>query len=268
MTNELTTQSAADKDLATTETLVDWEKELQILAKEQSASVTSSSPILSTKNKLFSLGGSNLGTEIDVVIVDSKKEHAYYDRPYDPDNPTCPTCFAIEDENGEMYPHPTSPELQAEACNECPHNEFESAAVGKGKACKNSRRLALLAYGAEGLDAGELAILKLPPTSLKNFGKYVKTITSALKRPTFAVVTKLCFDPMVQYPVVVPTLENPIKEPAELRAIMSTRDTALEMLNAPYDVSGYEKYVAPERKAPAKAAKPAAAAAGKKSKMS
>lgn len=224
----------------------DYREILNKAAEKEKESIPSSSEMISTKNKQFSLNGNQLGSSMDVVVVASKMEHAFYDRPYDPSNTSPPACFAIEDEEGNMVPHPSSPNKQSDECKNCPNNEFGSAATGSGKACKNSRRLALMAYSSDGLDSSEIALLKLAPTSLKNFSRYSKTVVTAYKRPTFSVVTNLKFEPSVQYSVIVPSLEQTIKNEEELKEILSKRDTAIQMISEPYDVSGYEE--APQTK--------------------
>ena len=80
-------------------------------------------------------------------------------------------------------------------CSDCPLARWESADNGKGKACKNARRLAVLAYD-ESTELGEaqMAMLKAPPTSLKNWASYAKSIALRYNRPTSTVVTAGSFN--------------------------------------------------------------------------
>lgn len=73
-------------------------------------------------------------------------------------------------------------------CAKCPWNQFGSATVGKGKMCKESRRLLL--WSAETNASG---ILSVPPSSIKNWKNYRaglpgKNFSSVLTRITLQPV--------------------------------------------------------------------------------
>jgi hypothetical protein len=231
-------------------TLDEIEKGLEKAATaELEAEPASYTPTLSTKGKKFRLGETQLGETMDVVVAGTMHEHAFYDRPYDPNNVCPPCCFAIGKEENELVPDPSSPVPQAKTCKECPQNEWGSG-QGKGKACRNSRRLGLYAYGADGLDAKEMVILRLAPKSLKNYMKYSKSIAATLKRPTYSVITQLGFEPTEDYPMVTEVLVDKITNAEELQLIIDNQELVQETLLEPYDVTTYEP------------------TAGKKSKMS
>jgi len=69
-------------------------------------------------------------------------------------------------------------------CAKCPYNQYGSAAKGRGKACKNMRRVYLL-------PEGEMfpLLLTLPPTSLGAFNEYVLRLTSKQRKPIYGVVS-------------------------------------------------------------------------------
>jgi hypothetical protein len=69
-------------------------------------------------------------------------------------------------------------------CKKCPLNQYESADEGKGKACKNRRRIYVLR-------AGEVfpMLLSLPTGSLKTFTKYLQSQISK-KRSSNSIITK------------------------------------------------------------------------------
>jgi len=69
-------------------------------------------------------------------------------------------------------------------CKKCPLNQYESADEGKGKACKNRRRIYVLREG----DVFPL-LLSLPTGSLKEFTKYLKRLLSKGQKSN-NVVTK------------------------------------------------------------------------------
>ena len=100
--------------------------------------------------------------------------------------------------NGQT-PDANSPLPQASACAGCPQNVFGSGtdASGnptKGKACQDSKALALFANG-------NVYRFKVPAASLKNLAAYAKLLaTNGL--PAGAVVTKIGFDPAFSFPVL------------------------------------------------------------------
>ena len=233
----------------------DWEKQMAVDAKEeyQEESKTSGGSIstLSTKDKRFSLGDDDLGTEIDVVIADTAFEHAFYDRPYDEDNPSPPACFAIGKVEKNLVPHPDSPVPQHDNCNDCPLNEFESALVGKGKACKNKRRLALFAFGDNGLSTEQMVILPIAPTGLKNYAVYAKGIAAKFKRPTYSVVTTMKFSDKKTYPIVTHKMHSML-EMNDIASVQKHKIEIEDVLLEPYDVSSYESPPEPKQKKTAK----------------
>lgn len=169
------------------------------------------------------------GNQMCVIIGAWCLENVYYEEAFDADNRTPPTCFAFcknPDEKDEMAP----PEIvdkedvftrQSDQCEGCPQNEWGSAAKGRGKACSNRRRLALIPAGtyrpigrgggfeldiiddAEHFRTAEEAYLKVPVMSGKGFDAYVRDVADQLKRPLFAVYTRVFLtpDPKSQFKV-------------------------------------------------------------------
>lgn len=160
------------------------------------------------------------GNQMCVIIGAWALENVYYDGPYDPQQRTPPKCFAFcknPDEKDEMAPHEEVDkheefERQADTCAECPKNEWGSAERGRGKACSNRRRLACLTGGiykpagrgnfeleiiedAEHFASTEEAYLKLPVMSGKGFDAYVRDVAEQLKKPLFAVYTRVYLTP-------------------------------------------------------------------------
>lgn len=103
-----------------------------------------------------------------------------------------------------MGPHKDCASSQHEQCEGCEHNEWGSADKGRGKACKNRRKLALIAAGdvdrngnftahddADAFANAEIAHLGLPPTAIKAWAGYVKTLASSSLRPPHGVITRI-----------------------------------------------------------------------------
>jgi hypothetical protein len=224
-------------------------------AEDQGAAEISSIPYMSIKGKKFSIGDEKLGTTLDVVILADMYDYSYYDRDYDPDTITPPACFAIGSVLSEMMPHETSPDKQSATCQSCPKNEFGSAKNGKGKACRNGRRLLVAAVTNNQPNLGDLAIINIPPTSLKAYARYTKNITVVHKLPTWAVITKLTFDDDSAWPSIVPLFIT-TADADTINKISKSLTEYTAAVSGPYDTSNYVPL------------EQAAASTAKKSKMS
>ena len=115
--------------------------------------------------------------ELIGVIVDHHPVNAFWSDKYSGQN-NPPDCSSMDGKKGIGKP--------GGACSSCPYNDFGSAEDGKGKACKNMRRIYLLPEG----DLFPL-LITLPPTSIKSFSDYIakRIITKGLR--SYSVVTKI-----------------------------------------------------------------------------
>jgi hypothetical protein len=120
----------------------------------------------------FTTPDGETGETLMCVIVDFASANNYYADAFDADKPAPPTCFAVNKNPSLMVPDPASSDVQAESCTKCPKNQFESG-VGKSKACKNTRLLAVMQEGA--VEEGAIWLLSVPPSSIKYFDAYVST---------------------------------------------------------------------------------------------
>lgn len=153
-----------------------------------------------TNNKQFTLpDGTTDPGPIDVVIVDFVAKNAFYEGKYDPNNIQPPTCFSIGTVLSEMVPSDNSIEKQAESCAKCPLNQFGSD--GNGKACKNSRLLAVLPR--DGSMEDQMMTLEVSPTGIKRFDAYVGTLANKLAATPVQVVTEIGFNDAVDYSSLV-----------------------------------------------------------------
>lgn len=220
----------------------------------------------------FRMNGEDLGDEMTVVVVATAYEHAYYDNPYNPDDPQPPGCFALGVDEDDLAPHPDSPAPQADTCAECWANEWGSSNTGRGKACKNSRRLALLAAGEDGIAFGETPILRVPPTSLRNWSGYAKRSVKVTQRPTYGLITKIGFDENADWETLTFELAGKIEDPEVMAQVIEARKAAESTVLEPFDTNNYkapEEVKQARRTAGQAKAKPKAAAARtKRSKMS
>lgn len=181
------------------------------------------------------------GSEIEVVILDFVSNNMYYDQPFDRDNPKPPACFAIGQEPGSMAPSDNSPDKQNDTCQGCPMNEFGSALVGKGKACKNTRQVAVAPASALDNPDAEVPIwvLSVSPMAIKTFDTYVSKIASKHKKIPIGVITSIKLDAEITYPAPVFSVIRELDD-EELGVFYPVREAALERLFVEPDTSTYE----------------------------
>lgn len=216
-------------------------------AAEQEAN-TGGGTFFSIRGGTLKLNDSPLpNNEMAVIIVDSVLENTYYEGDFNSDDPQAPVCFAFGRSDDDIAPHESVKRKQAPTCSECSHAEWGSADRGRGKACRNRRRLALIPAGEidrnGDFEAEEnpkhfadaaVAYLALPPTSINGFGAYVKKVAATLQRPPFAVFTKIRVvpDEKTQLKVLFDLIDG---VPAPLIQTMIDRHNAeKEVIDFPY----------------------------------
>lgn len=205
-------------------------------------------------SKNFILPDGSEGTTLTCVIVDFVSTNLYYDSPFQKDTPGAPACFAIGLEPSTLAPSDRSPVKQAETCAPCVQNQFGSALTGKGKACRNTRQLAIMAATTEPSAVndtpGPVWLLSVPPTSLKAFDSYVTKLRLNKTVPS-AVVTEISMDPAITYTNLEFTAVRALA-PEELPMFYGKKSEAKDRLLTEPDVSQYQP--------PKRAGKPATAA--------
>lgn len=160
------------------------------------------------------------GNQVGAVILDSILVNAYYATKFDKNKPQQPVCYSFGRVEKEMAPHGESPDKQCESCDDCEYNKYGSG-EGRGKACKNGRRLALIPAGTydedgkkfkpftdpEQFEKAPVGYLMIPPTSINGFGAFTKQIAGSLKRPPHGIFTKvkledkqITFEPIMKAP--------------------------------------------------------------------
>jgi hypothetical protein len=260
-----------------TTAIANFDEELAQLAREsadQEAGVGGGSFFSIQGGQLTFNGNPVPENRLLAVVVDSLNENVYYEDTFDPDNPTSPACYAFGRSDDDMRPHEDVDDPKAETCASCPMNEWGSADVGRGKACRNRRRLALLQAGtiqrdgsfeievnATSMEREELCYLGLPPTSLKGWAAYVKKLSGTINRPPLAVVTEITVvpDKKSQFKVTFELAEQ-IDDRDAIKALMARRKEAQAGIgfaypkrdDAPKPARGGRGKAPARRKAPAK----------------
>lgn len=189
------------------------------------------------------------GNKLPVIIVDFACEKAYYPGKFDPKNTKPPVCYAMGRDEKTMKPHPQAPQPQAATCAECQWNRFGTSDMGKGKACKDGRRLLCMAgnVGLDGVQRAEILPALLPPTSLKGWALYLKGL-GEIGRPPYAVMTQIGVKKVETYFHVTFDLLGNV--PNDMAYLVAQRRPGIEeMLFAPYPA------MAEDEEKPAKALK-------------
>jgi hypothetical protein len=203
------------------------------------------------KGKKFKYKDDVIGRVAAFVIVDFIRANAYYDSPFHEDTIELPACLALSVDGEDMAPLEHAPRKQNKQCDGCEKNAWGSADVGRGKMCAEQYRLAILAIDHsrdETYANCDMATVTVPPTSKKNFGKYVRALDENTGRPPLAFLTEFSFDDEFDHEVLLFEVSKPYKDAKTLSAILSRVDEAREMLMSPPDFSGNVKESASKKK--------------------
>jgi hypothetical protein len=140
---------------------------------------------------------------IDVIIVgvSNTVSKIYYGKNYVEGSDDSPDCMSM---NGQV-PDVGVPKQQSQTCAMCPHNQWGSRiteAGKKGKACQDSRRLAVVPL-ADPLNEslGGPILLRIPPMTLQALASYAQLLERKGASIEF-VGTRLGFDYNVAYPKI------------------------------------------------------------------
>lgn len=213
-----TSAKPASKPASKSTALVPWEQEMAGRASKAAKAITvqSLTKKISTQGGVLSVDETPMeDNELRVIIVGAVPENQYYDKPFDPRNPTVPVCYSFGDPEADSPEDGMAPHAEAEThqgddnglCANCWANKMGSADTGRGKACKNIYRVAVVTEdaleSAEDLANAEVRLLNVPVMSVKNLAAYVHKVSDDLSRPPEAVVTliKVVPDPKSQFQI-------------------------------------------------------------------
>lgn len=156
------------------------------------------------KGKEFTLpDGQKSNGPMEVIVLDFVWFMAHYPGVYDASNPQQPNCFAVgrdRPDSGLLGPPESVKKPQAENCAVCPKNEWKSAPTGKGKACKNQRRLIIVPADFD--EESEALTMYVSPGGLKNFDAYVVRLRSEHGILPAQAITEISFDTNQTYPLL------------------------------------------------------------------
>jgi hypothetical protein len=139
--------------------------------------------------------------DLDVVIVGVSPSISkqFYEKKFTDGSDEAPDCFSVDG----VAPDASSPKKQCSTCGVCPKNAWGSRITDdgkKGKACQDSRRMAIVPLAdPENEVCGGPMLLRIPPMSLNNLANYAKFVEmkgAGLE----CVATRLKFDVEMAYP--------------------------------------------------------------------
>lgn len=184
-------------------------------------------PIVSIKGKVFHItrgdektlvckpGEDDPAASIEVVIVraNPNQSKVYYSGGFVEGESAKPDCYS----NNGVEPEADAQEPQAKKCAVCVHNQWGARTTDsgkKGKACADSRRLAIATVETP----ADPMLLRVPAASMKGLQEYAKQL-SARGVPFQAVVTRIGFDYSVAHPALTFKPVGLIADEAQLAAI-------------------------------------------------
>jgi hypothetical protein len=202
------------------------------------STVSTGFPVVSIKGKIFAIvrGGERTtmmnpkdpdspATAIEVVLLKGNKgvSKVYYAKGYqEGTEDQKPDCYS----NEGVKPEDNSKNPQSKQCSTCAHNQWGSKIGdngGKGKACQDSKRLAIAAAGL----INDPYLLRVPPASIKALSEYA----AALQKRNLhysQVVTKIAFEAEAATPKLTFKAMGYLPESAynEVKAVVDTEVVA------------------------------------------
>jgi hypothetical protein len=212
---------------------VNWEDQMKADAKSMLEAERPSIANMTFKSGVMAIADQPVaGNEIICIVLSAVAAQEWYKERYNPDVKAIPACYAFgEGKPDALIPNEHSKEKQAEACITCEKYEWGSDPNGgRGKACKERRRLALIPANG----TSEMITCSIPPTSLKNWANFVLEVAATTGRPVYGVISKIKVIPSaknqfeVKFEVVEPVADHVLGQ------IMAKRGPALEHLLLPY----------------------------------
>ena len=215
---------------------------------------------LSIRAGKLSLGDEEFpGNQAAVVILDRVFENLFYSTRFNPDIIAPPICYAFgrgKDHLREMAPYPgmqIDPYFvpQSNNCAACPQNVMGTSETGRGKACKNSERIAVIPAGYYGtaknsrelelhlfddpvhFEQCDMAFLKVPVTSTRYIDEYIRQLGRD-SLPPYAMITRLWVEPDPKYQVQVRFEPIERAPQALIPALIRRNAEAVESIIRPY----------------------------------
>jgi len=147
---------------------------------------------------------------VNIVIIKAGPHlsKTFYVAGYNPDgNYTPPDCASangvVPDANIKVLPDPKMGGKQNDDCPSCPHNRFNTAKQGRGKACQDNKRLAVVPYPdmKNAVDGGPM-LLRLPPSAFSGLAELQAQLLQQGYR-YYGVIMQVSFDESLEFPLPI-----------------------------------------------------------------
>ena len=223
--------------------LANYDEILAQLAKKATKLEKPTSSTIGVRAGVLSHNGQPVGgNKLDGIIIASTHANLYYDEAFNPNDIKNPVCYAYSEDPDEveMVPHPKSSKPQSGKCATCPMNQWGSDPKGgRGKACKNTRRLAVMVPVSkpEEVPTAEVATMALPVMSVGNWSNYVNKLAALFSRPPLAMVTTIGTQPDQKSQFKITFDDKGPVDISLLQAILDRKDAAMAMLEREYDAN-------------------------------
>lgn len=221
---------------------VNYEELLAGLAKKATKTEKPSTSSINARAGMLLYNGNPVPqNKLDVIIIASTHTNLYYEDKYDKDDIKNPVCYAYSEDPDEieMKPHPKSQKPQSDTCATCWANKWNSDPEGgKGKACKNSRRLACVPadIAPDEVQSAEIATLSLPVMTVsKQWSPYVHKLATLYNRPPLALKTQLGIIPDQKSQFQITFDDVGAVDIAVLGPLIQRRDAAVKLLEKEYE---------------------------------
>jgi hypothetical protein len=219
--------------------LINYDEELAKMAKKAAVIERPMGSTIGTKAGVLTYDGNPCPqNKLKVIVIASVHANMLYEGKFDPNNLTSPVCFAYSEDGENMAPHPASSKPQHHDCASCPMNQWKSDPEGgRGKACKNTRSLAVIPASTQPEDVStcEIAILRPPVTSVKNWQMYVQKCGALYNAPPLAIITEVSTAPdqKTQYKVLFQDVG--VVDRSMLGALLKRIPAAMDICQKVYD---------------------------------
>jgi len=145
------------------------------------------------QNQAYVMPDGSIVKEFEAIMLDSNKMNAYWEKTFEETGGgVIPDCFSLDGINPAEYC--TSPQNQSckgrvlpdgTIISGCPKNEYGTHQKGRGKACKNMRRIHVI------LPEYNLPVrITAPPSNVKKVDDFIWDLSTLRGKPFQLVVTK------------------------------------------------------------------------------
>jgi|LWDU01.1.fsa_nt_gi hypothetical protein len=209
-------------------------KELEVQRSQLEASVAlSGNSKINLANKMFALpdGSKNQGP-LNCIVLDWRYSRTYFPDDFNSADKKPPICSALDKNEANLAPYPSSEDIQSETCTPCWANAWGSKYPdnhnSRTKACKNTIILAVIPADEPPTEDTTPWIISLPPTSIKAFTEFVTNLQNESTLMPCQVSVDLSMDPKQSYSKIEYSNIRPHKILTDVLRIRAEAQTILD----------------------------------------